>query len=210
MQRIEHREESWLFPFVEYSPQKKTGKMPMIVQLHGAGERGYGKDDLAAVDVHGFSEYIKDREVPCLFIMPQCAPETFWTAKIESLLDFIEQLKATYDIDEDRIYLTGISMGGYGTWTAAMAQPKTFAAIAPVCGAGMYWNAPAITMPVWVFHGVLDGAVKVENSDDIVAKLQELGREVRYTRLENVYHNAWDYAYNEELLTWLLSKRKEK
>ena len=210
MKRSEHREESWVFPFVKYEPEKPQGKLPLIIQLHGAGERGYGKDELSLVEFHGFSEVMKNGEYPCMLVMPQCAPETFWIAKIESLFDFIEQIKASYDIDEDRIYLTGLSMGGFGTWTAAMAKPDEFAAIAPVCGGGMVWNAGVLTMPVWVFHGTLDGAVKVQNSDDMVEKLQSLGREVKYTRLEGVYHNVWDHAYNEELLNWLLSKKRVK
>jgi predicted peptidase len=208
MKRIEHREKSWAFPFVEYSPETITGKLPLVIQLHGAGERGDGKDDLSLVDVHGFTAYIKDKEIPCLFVMPQCPSNSFWTAKIESLFDFIEQVKASYDIDESRIYLTGISMGGYGTWTAAMAKPDEFAAIAPVCGGGMLWNTPVLTMPVYTVHGALDDVVKTQLTDDMVEKLRSLGREVQYKRVENVYHNVWDYTYDEELLTWLLSKQR--
>ena len=91
-----------------------------------------------------------------------------------------------------------------------MAKPNEFAAIAPVCGGGMPWNAAALTMPVFAVHGVLDDVVKVQNSDDIVEKLRNLGRDVQYKRVENAYHNVWDYTFDEELLTWLLSKRRVK
>ena len=115
MERIEHREEKWIFPFVEYTSDNKEDKLPLIIQLHGAGERGEGKEDLALVDVHGFSKYIKDAKYNCKIIMPQCPKDTFWAARVESIIAFIGQLIEAYNIDEDRVYLTGLSMGGYGT-----------------------------------------------------------------------------------------------
>ena len=161
MKRTEHRESKWKFPFVEYSPSETTGdeRLPLVIQLHGAGERGEGYDDLCLVDVHGFSKIIKDKEIKCIFVMPQCPKESFWAARIESILEFIEQIKAEYNVDPDRVYLTGLSMGGYGTWYTAMARPDMFAAIAPVCGGGMAWNAGVLKMPVWAFHGAEDKLV---------------------------------------------------
>lgn len=208
MIRKEHREEKWVFPFVEYLPSKAEGKLPLIIQLHGAGERGDGSD-LALVDVHGFSKVVKDGEYECLFIMPQCPKDSFWVAKIESLARFIDQLKEEYKIDEDRVYLTGLSMGGYGTWYTAMAYPHIFAAIAPVCGGGMAWNAKMLTMPVRVFHGVDDNAVSVTQSDEMVEAIRKKEGDVTYTRMENVGHNVWEHAYNEELYNWLMSKKRE-
>lgn len=207
MIRREHREEKWIFPFVEYMPSEANGKLPLIIQLHGAGERGDGSD-LTLVDVHGFSKVIKDGEYECLFVMPQCPKESFWAARVESIGRFIDQLKAEYNIDEDRVYLTGLSMGGYGTWYTAMAYPDTFAAIAPVCGGGMAWNAKVLTMPVWVFHGVDDNAVSVTQSDEMVAAIRKKEGDVTYTRLEGVSHNVWEHAYNHELYNWLMSKRR--
>ena len=208
MIRTEHREDKWPFPFVEYSPTHKSGALPLIIQLHGAGERGDGSD-LSLVDVHGFSKVIADKEFPCIFVMPQCPTESFWAARVESIIAFIQQLKDAYEVDEDRVYLTGLSMGGYGTWYTAMARPDLFAAIAPVCGGGMAWNAPVLTMPVWAFHGVDDPVVSVNQSDEMVAALRRAGRDVTYTRLDGVQHNAWDYAYNEELLAWLLQHTRK-
>ena len=207
MIRKEHREEKWAFPFVEYSPSEVKGKLPLIIQLHGAGERGDGSD-LSLVDVHGFSNVIKDGEYDCLFIMPQCPKNSFWAARVESLARFIEQLKAEYEIDEDRVYLTGLSMGGYGTWYTAMAYPETFAAIAPVCGGGMAWNAKVLTMPVWAFHGEDDTAVSVTQSDEMVEAIRKKEGNVKYTRMPNVSHNVWIHAYNDELYNWLLSQKR--
>ena len=209
MIRTEHREEKWVFPFVKYSCEKE-GKLPLIIQLHGAGERGFGKDDLKNVDIHGFSKVVADKDYECMLVMPQCPTNTFWVARIESILKFIDQLIEEFDIDESRIYLTGLSMGGFGTWYTAMARPKQFAAIAPVCGGGMAWNSSVIKkIPIWVFHGVEDPAVKVTQSDEMVAKLESIGANVKYSRVEGVAHNVWVNAYTEELLEWLLKQKRE-
>lgn len=208
MNRIERREEKWIFPFVEYSSKKNSEKMPLIIQLHGAGERGCGKEDLKAVDVHGFSKVIKDEDYECIFVMPQCPADTFWAARVESVIKFIEQLKEEYNIDEDRVYLTGLSMGGFGTWFTAMARPDLFAAIAPVCGGGMPWNAGVLKMPIWAFHGSEDTVVSPVMSDQMVEKLTEAGADVTYSRVDGVGHNVWENAYNETLIKWLLSKKR--
>lgn len=208
MNRIEHREEKWIFPFVEYSVNTKE-KLPLIIQLHGAGERGSGKEDLEKVEHNGFSKCLKTAEYNCIVVMPQCPKGTFWVAWVESILEFIKQLVGEYAVDEDRIYLTGLSMGGYGTWFTAMARPELFAAIAPVCGGGMAWNAEVLKMPVWVFHGADDDIVSVMQSDEMVSSLKEENADVLYTRLDGVGHNVWENAYNRELLEWLLSKKKQ-
>ncbi len=208
MKRIEHREAHFNFPFVEYSPTNTKKGLPLIIQLHGAGERGCGGDDLALVDIHGFSKLLKDAEYDCLFIMPQCPSDSFWAAKVESILGFIEQIAEEYSVDRNRIYLTGLSMGGYGTWFTAMAKPEIFAAIAPVCGGGMAWNAGVLDMPVWAFHGANDPVVSPSQSDEMVNKLMQLEKNVRYTRLDGVAHNAWEHAYNHELVSWLLEQKK--
>lgn len=208
MIRLEHREEKWIFPFVEYCCENTDKKLPLVIQLHGAGERGNGREELDKVDVFGFSKHLQTAEYECRFVMPQCSSDTFWVARVESIVKFVEQIKAEYNVDEDRVYLTGLSMGGYGTWFTAMARPDLFAAIAPVCGGGMAWNASVLTMPVWTFHGTIDSTVSVNQSDEMVEALRYFGNDVTYTRIEGVGHNAWDYAYNQELLEWMLSKKR--
>jgi len=208
MKRIEHRENMWKFPFVEYSCGEKFEKLPLVIQLHGAGERGYGKEDLEKVDVHGFSKYLKDAEHNCIVVMPQCPINTFWAARVESVIEFIEELIKEYNIDEDRVYLTGLSMGGYGTWYISMARPDLFAAIAPVCGGGMAWNADVLKMQIWAFHGTEDSIVSIVQSDEMVAKLREHKADITYSRIDGVGHNVWEYTYKKELLEWLLSKKR--
>lgn len=209
MNRVERREEKWIFPFVEYSCEYKKDNLPLIIQLHGAGERGNGKEELGKVDTHGFSECLKTCEKECIVVMPQCPTNTFWAARVESIIKFVEQLIKEYHADEDRVYLTGLSMGGYGTWFTAMARPDLFAAIAPVCGGGMAWNAGVLKMPIWAFHGAEDAVVSPIQSDEMVEKLSVLGTKVKYTRVSGVGHNVWDYAYNCELLEWFLKQKRQ-
>ena len=210
MIRTEHRDEKLIFPFVKYSDKEIKNNSPLIVQLHGAGERGAGKDDLDKVDVHGFSTYLKEADHDCIVVMPQCPVNTFWAARVESVIKFIEQIVEEYNIDKDRVYLTGISMGGYGTWFTSMAKPDLFAAIAPVCGGGMAWNAGVLNMPVWAFHGAADPVVSVNRSDEMVEALKKNNADVTYTRIDGVGHNVWDYTYDRELIEWLLSKKKNR
>ena len=114
-----------------------------------------------------------------------------------------------YNVDSNRVYLTGLSMGGYGTWFTAMARPDLFAAIAPVCGGGMAWNAGVLKdIPIWTFHGVEDGTVSVVQTDEMVEQLKNIGADVKYSRIDGVGHNVWENAYNKELIEWLLSKEK--
>ena len=209
MHRTEHREDKWLFPFVSYEPDCSDKKFPLILQLHGAGERGNGQDELYLVDRHGFAPLAKNGERDCIFVMPQCPKGEFWAGRVESIIKFIEQLKNEFNVDEDRVYLTGLSMGGYGTWYTAMARPDLFAAISPLCGGGMAWNAKVLTMPIWVFHGADDNAVNVRNSDEMVEALKKHELDVKYTRMDGVGHNVWDYAYNEEHYDWFMSKRRK-
>ena len=126
----------------------------------------------------------------------------------QSIIEFIEQLKEEFPVDADRVSLTGLSMGGYGTWFTAMAKPELFSAIAPVCGGGMAWNAGVLKMPVWAFHGVIDNVVSVTQSDEMVEGIKKNEGNVKYTRLENVGHNVWINAYTKELIDWLISHKR--
>lgn len=208
MKRTEYNDKRFAFPFVAYTPKKMKDGLPIIIQLHGAGERGPGKEKLGLVDIHGFSDYIKDKDINCIFIMPQCPEKSFWAAKVESIIRFVKQMIKEFGADKKAVYLTGLSMGGFGTWMTAMARSDLFAAIAPVCGGGMGWNAASIKVPVWAFHGAKDTVVDPFYSEDMVKKLEKAGADVKFTLVENVGHSVWDNAYNGELLEWLLSHRR--
>lgn len=178
---------------------------PMILFLHGVGERG---NDLAQVLLYGLPPYVESREdFPFVVVAPQCPLEADWDT--ETLYALTRHAGKLYRIDERRLYLTGISMGGFGTWDMACKYPDLFAAIAPVCGGGDPGKVDRIKhLPVWVFHGARDSLVPVQKADDMVHALQDVGGNVRYTRYEKVGHDAWNRAYpNADLYAWFLARK---
>ena len=206
------RQDGWesVFPYIAYIPENVGSHPALLVQLHGAGERGNGGDELERVLVHGFSKIANDDNLKdCILIMPQCPNDSFWVAKIESLKRFIDKIIAEYSIDTSRVYLCGISMGGFGTWYTAMAYPELFAAIAPCCGGGMAWNSEVLKMPIWAFHGLSDKVVSPNHTIEMLEKLKLTNTNLKYDLYEGVGHNAWDYAFNEQTLDWILSQNKD-
>jgi len=198
-----------IFPYIAYIPETLSDNPAMIIQLHGAGERGNGTDELDKVLIHGFANVVNDENLKdCILIMPQCACDSFWVARIESIKKFIDEAIAEFSVDTDRVYLCGISMGGYGTWNTAMAFPDMFAAIAPCCGGGPAWGASVLKMPVWAFHGLADDVVLPRNTTDIIDKLRQTNPNAKCTLYEGVGHDCWDQAFSEELLEWMLEKKK--
>ncbi len=183
-------------------------KWPLIMFLHGAGERG---SDLAKVKVHGPPKIVeKKKDFPFVVVSPQCPANEWWDPfKLTALLD---NVMATYRVDPARVYLTGLSMGGFGTWELASRIPNRFAAIAPICGGGNPTLAAfrLKDMPAWVFHGDADSVVPVKLSDDMVEAMKKAGNEVKYTRYPGVNHDSWTQSYeNEELYKWFLAHERK-
>ena len=209
MNVVKHRENVFGFPFIVFEPDSLGDKPAVIFQLHGAGERAFGGDDLDKVLIHGFPNVVTDENMKdCILVMPQCPPDSFWIAKTESLKAFMDKIIEYYDADMDRIYVCGLSMGGYGTWNMAMAYPKFFAAAAPCCGGGMAWNAGVLKMPIWTFHGLDDTVVNPFYTKDIASKLEGKNPNFKCTLYEGVGHNSWAKAFSPELLQWILSQHK--
>lgn len=197
------------FPFIAYVPENISAHPALIVQLHGAGERGNGADDLEKVLVHGFSKVVSDDNLKdCILLMPQCPLDSFWVAKIESLKKLIDKIVDEYSVDTNRIYLCGLSMGGYGTWYTAMAYPNLFAAIAPCCGGGMAWNASVLKMPIWTFHGLDDTLVSPQQTIEMINVLKVTNPNFKYNLYEGVGHDSWNKAFSSELLEWMLAQHK--
>lgn len=214
MIREEYQAEGWQFPFVIYHPEEMSEDLPLVVQLHGAGEAGDGGEELWKADKSGFSRILSQgKDYRCIFVMPQCTRESFWAVEVLNIHSFIQKVVETFPVDPKRIYLTGFSMGGMGTWFTAIRFPKTFAAIAPICGRGMTGRrASFLDMPIWVFHGVDDNIVSPTESLEMIQYIRTAGCnpcEVKLTMLDHMGHNVWDYAYSEELLEWLLAQRRE-
>ena len=199
-----------VFPYIAYVPDNASSSPALLIQLHGAGERGAGNEELDLVLVHGFSKIANDDNLgDAILIMPQCPKESFWVAKIESLKQFIDRIVDEFSADTSRIYLCGLSMGGFGTWYTAMAYPDLFAAIAPCCGGGMAWNANVLKMPIWAFHGTCDTVVSPHQTMEMVEKLKLENPHLKYDFYEGVGHNSWELAFSAELLEWILSQRKK-
>lgn len=209
MKIIKQESSESIFPYIAYIPQNLSDHPALLLQLHGAGERGNGGADVEKVLIHGFSKVVNDQNLnDCILIMPQCPTDTFWVAKIESIKKFIDEIIRTYSIDRNRVYLCGLSMGGFGTWYTAMAYPELFAAIAPCCGGGMAWNAHTLKMPVWAFHGLEDTVVSPNQTMEMVTQLKKTNANLKYDFYEGVGHASWDKAFSEQTLNWILSQTK--
>jgi poly(3-hydroxybutyrate) depolymerase len=179
---------------------------PLMLFLHGSGERG---DDLNAVKKHGPPKLIEEgKEFPLIVISPQCPNGRWWEPmELTSLLD---EIVAEYTVDQDRIYVTGLSMGGFGTWTLAAFQPNRFAALVPICGGGeVYWCESLAHIPVWVFHGAKDTRVPLERSKTMVEALKSKGGSPKFTVYPEAGHDSWTEAYNDpQLYEWLLQQKR--
>ena len=201
------------FGYAQYLPKdfNENQKYPLVLFLHGAGERG---EDLDVACRHGFMKHVResDAEYPFMIVAPQCPYEKYWGCYTESLLAFLDYICETLPVDTDRIYLTGLSMGGTGTWMLAMAAPERFAAIAPVCGSGISWYGVALKdIPIFIYHGDCDDTVPIDDSIAMVKSVNQCGGNAQIKILYGVKHNAWNAAYRgDELYTWLLSHKKQK
>lgn len=182
-----------------------NGKLPMIVFLHGAGERG---DNIELLKVHGPPKKINNGEdLPFIVLSPQCKENTRWNPQTIKIL--IDQILKEYPVDDKRIYLTGLSMGGFGTWDLAVKYPYKFAAIAPICGGSELhaWDATMhlTEMPIWTFHGAMDQVVPLEGTVRIVQALRQAGSNPKLTIYPDANHDSWTETYdNPELYAWFL------
>ncbi len=178
---------------------------PLLVFLHGMGERG---PDLNQVKMHGPAKLIEQgRQFPFVVVSPQCPASRQWVDETTRILDLIDRLVDTYRIDERRIYMTGLSMGGSGTWSIAEAFPDRFAAIAPICGDGDPLRASRMkNLPVWAFHGYSDPVVPWSNSKNMVDAVNLAGGNAKLTIYPDAGHDSWSQTYeNEALYEWFLS-----
>ncbi len=183
----------------------KSRKWPVLFYLHGASERGTNPE---VIKKAGPLTIAKKYDLPMIIIAPQCLKGYRWNP-----LDLNRLLNYTLSLlrdDPARIYLTGKSMGGVGTWEFASQFPDHFAAIAPVCGSGDTTQAVFLKhVPVWAFHGALDQVIPPENDENMVKAIRQLGGEARLTIFPDGTHQIWDRVYRvRELYTWLLSHSK--
>jgi len=179
---------------------------PLLLFLHGAGERG---NDLNLVKKHGPPKLIEaGKEFPFIVVSPQCPKNRRWEPfELAALLDEITE---KHKVDQDRIYVTGLSMGGFGTWSLAAYQPQRVAALVPICGGGEPIIARLLTpVPAWVFHGAKDTVVPLERSEKMVEAMRQAGGTVKFTVYPEAGHDSWTETYaNPELYEWLLQQKR--
>ena len=197
------------FHYLKYTPKDAEAgkKLPLLVFLHGAGERGNADgSELDRVANHGYFKQMKeDKDFSLLMVAPQCPRDHYWGSYLESLNRFLDAVIAENPVDTNRIYLTGLSMGGTGTWLWGLGNPERFAAIAPVCGEGIAWYGEKLAnTPVHAFHGDIDEVVSPHESLAMVASINKRGGNAKLTLYHGVKHDAWNYAYDGELLNWFL------
>jgi predicted peptidase len=187
--------------------KKSMEKWPIIFFLHGSGERG---SNLELVKKNGLPLLVETDDYPFIVVSPQCPENTDWN--IDALNALYKKVLKTYKIDVSRIYLTGLSMGGYGTWSWAIDSPDKFAAIAPVCGGGRAFMVHKIKdLPVWAFHGLKDNVVPISESEKMVNTLNKKGGNAKLTTYPDAEHDSWTPTYsNPELYKWFLEHQRKK
>lgn len=187
----------------------KTECLPLIVFLHGAGERG---TDVNEIKIHGIPKiFDKGNKTRVITVSPQCDLNTTWSAQVNELKAFIDYIVNEYNIDKKRISITGLSMGGFGTWAMGIAFPDYFSALAPVCGGnGMVWLAPLLKdIPIRAFHGTEDTVVLPSASIEMVEAVNKAGGKAKLTLYEGVEHDSWIQAYEQsDLIEWLINQVK--
>jgi len=185
-----------------------TNRWPLILFLHGAGERG---SNVWQVTKHGPPKIAKQTtNFPFIVVAPQCPKKKIWSNDL--LLALLDEVETKYAVDTHRVYLTGISMGGFGTWSLGLSHPERFAAIAPICGGGelitplLADKTKLASLPVWAFHGAKDPVVPLEESEHMVKLLKRFEvREVKFTVYPEALHDCWTQTYtNAELFAWFL------
>ncbi len=192
--------------------EKANEPLPMILYLHGRGERG---SDLKLVKKHGIAKRLAaGDQFPFIILAPQCPLPSDWSVQLDALDALVDYALTTYRVDPARLYLTGLSMGGRGAWSLAFMRPHRFAAIAPICARRPDILRDAHQMmelkhlPAWIFHGAKDDTVPVEESELMMKQLQECGADARLTIYPDAKHDSWTQAYNTpELYEWFLSHK---
>ena len=188
-------------------------KWPLVLFLHGAGERG---SDLQKVAVHGPPKLVSQgRQFPFILVSPQCPAGQVWDES--ALVGLVDSIQARHRVDPARVYVTGLSMGGYGTWLLAQKHPGRFAAVAPVCGGGdrirslLPSQIEALkTLGVWAFHGAKDNVVPLSESERMCEAFKRIGvQDIQLTVYPEANHDSWTATYeNPALYEWLLKHHR--
>jgi predicted peptidase len=195
--------------------ENRTQQYPLLLFLHGLGESSGEGTTIEIVKKHGPPKRVERKHtLPFIVVSPQCPRDTWWSDHTPALMGLLDTVINSYRVDKQRVYLTGLSMGGFGTWHLGFLYPKRFAAIAPICG-GMPWfvrleeaAARMKNLPIWAFHGAQDESVDLEESERVVEALKAAGNNVRFTIYPDLGHDSWTKTYaNPRLYDWFLKHR---
>lgn len=199
-----------------YNPREKY---PLVLCLHGAGGRGNDNKSRGTEAFKVLSSPDVQKEHPSFLVTPQCPKDANWGSRptnstvryIDFVLEVLDKVQKEFSIDPSRLYVTGQSMGGYGTWITITTKPNLFAAAVPICGGGNPSAAKAIAhMPIWVFHGGKDTVVPTQKSRDMVAALKKEDSTVIYTEYPGVGHGSWVPAWKEkDIIPWLFKQHNK-
>ncbi|PKP18942.1 MAG: phospholipase [Bacteroidetes bacterium HGW-Bacteroidetes-23] len=198
------------YNYLLHKPKSTTTKKPLLIFLHGSGEKG---NDLEKVKSHGPFDYLKSNELDAYVLAPQCPQEAYWES--ESLHQLIQKvIKENNNVDTNRIYLTGLSMGAWGAWNLAFAHPETFAALVPICGfvdrVPMIENCKIANIPTRIFHGLVDDVVDVNYSITIYKKLKGCSKDLELTIFDDANHDSWTRVYNNAAIyEWMFQQIKK-
>jgi predicted peptidase len=198
-----------------YDPRQDKS-WPLMLCLHGSGERG---SQVRRVAAHGPPKVVAENpDFPFILVSPQCPRGAYWSTEL--LVSLLDDVVEKHRVDSSRVYVTGLSMGGYGAWSLAVQYPERFAAIAPVCGGGDVLpillaeprGLKALkSLGVWAFHGEKDPVVPVEESQRMIAALQKIGNPAKLTLYPDLEHDCWTATYNNPALyKWFLSHRRRR
>ncbi|CAM3079317.1 carboxylesterase family protein [Flavobacterium frigoris] len=195
--------------YVLHIPANTMDKKPLIIFLHGSGEKG---TDIEKVKTHGPFKYLKKNELDAYVLAPQCPDNEYWDTEV--LYQLILKIQKENKIDARRIYLTGLSMGGWGAWNLAFAHPEIFAALVPIAGfvdrVPMIENCKIETIPIRIFHGLVDDVVDVNYSIAIYKKLRSCNKNIELTIFDDAGHDSWTRVYdNKEIYDWMFQQIKK-
>lgn len=195
--------------YLLHKPENTIEKKPLIIFLHGSGEKGA---DLEKVKAHGPFKYLKNNKIDAFVLAPQCPDNEYWNE--ETLYRLILKIQKENNIDSNRIYLTGLSMGAWGAWNLAFAHPEMFAALVPIAGfvdrVPMIENCKIKAIPIRMFHGLLDDVVNVDYSISMYKKLKNCNKDVELTIFDDANHDSWSRVYDsKEIYDWMLQQIKK-
>ena len=220
----DYKDEVFKYRLLKPAKMEPGKKYPVVLFLHGAGERGGDNANQLKYLPEQMAQTEWQEKYPCFLIAPQCRADgnTWWVGRdaendpgeqLKVVLKILDKVLQENPVDEQRLYLTGLSMGGYGSWELGMRMPERFAAIVPICGGGDTSRADRLVgVPLWAFHGDADDAVPVEQSRSMIEAIKKAGGEPKYTEMKGVEHDSWTPAYSDPkgVIPWMFEQVKKK